>query len=388
MISGLPCRRTIVARGSPRPQPEGHRRLRPHSAAGGGDGGVRLRQEQPGLRHPLRRGPAPLRGEPLRLRPAVPGADGEAGPRLPRRHLPGHRHPAAERPPATPARRSPPPPRSTTTCGCSSRAWAARVCDACGERGRSATPPESAADRLLGLPDGARRPGRLPRGGGRHAARRTSSTGCRSAASAGCCGRGDGDRLEALGSPGDLGRRALLVLVDRAGRRTPRSVRASWTRWRPPSRKGPARPWRVVVGGPTLRFSEALRVRPLRAGPSRSRSRASSRSTTPSARAPTCHGFGNLIEVDQDLVVPDKSQDAWPRARSSPGTSPTTAALQAELQRFARRRGHPAGRALGAASPRTHRRLVLEGDEEFHGRASASSAGWRPRSTRSRSASS
>ena len=45
-------------------------------------GRLGLRQVLARLRHPLRRGPAPLHREPLRLRPAVPRADGEAPLRL------------------------------------------------------------------------------------------------------------------------------------------------------------------------------------------------------------------------------------------------------------------------------------------------------------------
>ena len=48
------------------------------------------RQVQPRLRHDLRRGPAPLRREPERLRPAVPRPDGEAGRRPDRRPVAGH----------------------------------------------------------------------------------------------------------------------------------------------------------------------------------------------------------------------------------------------------------------------------------------------------------
>ena len=59
---------------------------------------VGIRQEQPRLRHALCRGPAPLRREPLALRAAVPGADGEAGggvgdrPVARHRHRPAHQH--------------------------------------------------------------------------------------------------------------------------------------------------------------------------------------------------------------------------------------------------------------------------------------------------------
>ena len=81
--------------GGPGPQPEG-RGLRPAPQPPGRDHRpLRVRQEQPRLRHPLRGGPAPLRGEPLRLRPPVPRADGEAGRGVRDRPLPRHRHRAA-----------------------------------------------------------------------------------------------------------------------------------------------------------------------------------------------------------------------------------------------------------------------------------------------------
>ncbi len=60
---------------------------------------VRQRQVQPGLRHPVRRRPAALRGEPQRLRPAVPGPDGEARRGQHRRPLPGHLHRAEDHQP-------------------------------------------------------------------------------------------------------------------------------------------------------------------------------------------------------------------------------------------------------------------------------------------------
>ena len=88
---------------------------------------VRLRQVQPGLRHDLRRGPAPLRRVALGVRPAVPRPDGQARRRL-------HRGPLArglDRPEVhvarTRARRSAPSPRSTTTSGCCSPASAGRT---------------------------------------------------------------------------------------------------------------------------------------------------------------------------------------------------------------------------------------------------------------------
>ena len=57
---------------------------------------LRLGQVVAGLRHDLRRGAAALRRVALRLRPAVPRADGEAGRRLDRGALAGDLHRAAD----------------------------------------------------------------------------------------------------------------------------------------------------------------------------------------------------------------------------------------------------------------------------------------------------
>ena len=62
-------------------------------------GRQRIGQVVPRLRHHLCRGAAPLRRVAVRLRPPVPGADGEARRRPDRRHLPGHRHPPEEQRP-------------------------------------------------------------------------------------------------------------------------------------------------------------------------------------------------------------------------------------------------------------------------------------------------
>ncbi len=72
-----------------RTQPQGRRRRVPARPARRHHRAQRLGQEQPRLRHHLRRGPAALRREPERLRPAVPRADGEARRRPDRRALPG-----------------------------------------------------------------------------------------------------------------------------------------------------------------------------------------------------------------------------------------------------------------------------------------------------------
>ena len=116
---------------------------------------VRLGQVQPGLRHDLRRGPAPLRRVAVGVRPAVPRPDGQARRRLHRGAVARPSRSTRSRPTATRAPRSAPSPRSTTTCACSSPAPAARTARSAASRspGRA---PQQIVDRLLELPEGTR----------------------------------------------------------------------------------------------------------------------------------------------------------------------------------------------------------------------------------------
>ena len=66
----------------PPAQPQERHRGDPQEEAGDPDRGLGLRQVVARLRHPLRRGAAPLHREPERLRAAVPGPDGQAALRL------------------------------------------------------------------------------------------------------------------------------------------------------------------------------------------------------------------------------------------------------------------------------------------------------------------
>ncbi len=82
----------------------------------------------------------------------------------------------------------------------------------------------------------------------------------------------------------------------------------------------------------------------------------------PYGACPRCQGFGNTIDFDLNLVVPDpgKSLD---EGAVEPWTKPRYRSLQAEMKRWARSRGIPANvpwRQLSAEQ----RRLVLEGDPE------------------------
>ena len=73
-----------------RTQPQERRRRVPARPTRRHHRPVRFGQVEPGLRHDLCRGPAPLCREPERLRPPVPRPDGEAGRRPDRRPVAGH----------------------------------------------------------------------------------------------------------------------------------------------------------------------------------------------------------------------------------------------------------------------------------------------------------
>jgi len=85
----------------------------------------------------------------------------------------------------------------------------------------------------------------------------------------------------------------------------------------------------------------------------------------PFGACPRCHGFGNLIEVDLDLVVPDKTKSLAEGA-IEPWNKPHYRNLQSQLRRFARRRGIPLD-VPWSFLEEGHRRLVLEGEGDFPG---------------------
>jgi len=119
-----------------------------------------------------------------------------------------------------------------------------------------------------------------------------------------------------------------------------------------------------VLGGPELRFSEGFDC--ARCGRSFEEPQPRLFSfNNPYGACPTCHGFGNLIEVDQELVIPDKDRTLR-KGAVEPWNKPHYKTAQAELRRFARRRGISLDTAWKDL-PEEHRRLVLEGDEEFQG---------------------
>ena len=68
----------------------------------------------------------------------------------------------------------------------------------------------------------------------------------------------------------------------------------------------------------------------------------------PFGACPTCHGFGNIIELDMDLVVPDPTKSIQQGA-IEPWSKPHYRAQLAELKRAAQEGEGPARRAVGAS---------------------------------------
>ena len=105
----------------------------------------------------------------------------------------------------------------------------------------------------------------------------------------------------------------------------------------------------------------------------------------PFGACPTCHGFGNIIELDQDLVVPDQ-QKSINQGAIEPWTKPHYRSHLAELKRAAKTEGPAPRRAV--ARPDAGRDRVRHGRRRrATSRACAgSSAGSSARNTRSTSA--
>jgi excinuclease ABC subunit A len=85
----------------------------------------------------------------------------------------------------------------------------------------------------------------------------------------------------------------------------------------------------------------------------------------PFGACPTCHGFGNVIELDLDLVVPDHSKSIRGGA-IEPWTKPHYRAELATLKRDAKRLGVPLD-APWAELTDEQRRVVVEGDGAYAG---------------------
>jgi excinuclease ABC subunit A len=85
----------------------------------------------------------------------------------------------------------------------------------------------------------------------------------------------------------------------------------------------------------------------------------------PFGACPTCHGFGNIIELDMDLVVPDPSRSIAQNA-IEPWSKPHYRAQLAELKRATRRRKVRLDVPWAELSDE-EKHFVVEGDEEYDG---------------------
>ena len=105
----------------------------------------------------------------------------------------------------------------------------------------------------------------------------------------------------------------------------------------------------------------------------------------PFGACPTCHGFGNIIELDMDLVVPDPSKSINQGA-IEPWSKPHYRAQLAELKRAARKKGIRLDVPWSDLTDE-ERTFVVEGDLAGSGQritraSAASSAGSSARNTR------
>jgi excinuclease ABC subunit A len=85
----------------------------------------------------------------------------------------------------------------------------------------------------------------------------------------------------------------------------------------------------------------------------------------PFGACPTCHGFGNIIELDMDLVIPDRSKTINQGA-IEPWSKPHYRAQLADLKRASRKSGTRLDVAWSDLTDE-ERTFVVEGDGAYHG---------------------
>ena len=382
-------------------QPEGRRRHPAHRRVDRRHRRQRVGQVLARLRHDLRRGPAALRGVAVGLRAAVPRADGEARRRPDRGHLPGDRDPPEEQhpqpaidrghhhgdprlhAPAVGARRQDALPAAA---GTRSRAkpptsWRGawppcRRGRGCwwGSRCRSSRVPDQppAADLEEGDSGEAEPAERNGNGSASSAATERSarrSRACRGAGSGGCWSTARPSASRTWTWPRWRGRAAIQVVVDRiqidgeARARLADSIETAY-------REGGGAAFalqlaRAEAGSPTLhQFSERFECRRCNITYEDPQPRLFS-FNNPFGACPTCHGFGNVIELDMTLVVPDPTKSIRQGA-IEPWTKPHYRSELAELKREAKRLGIPLDTPWQDLTD-DQRRLVVEGDGAGYG---------------------
>ena len=85
----------------------------------------------------------------------------------------------------------------------------------------------------------------------------------------------------------------------------------------------------------------------------------------PYGACPRCQGFGNTIDFDLDLVIPDKSL-TLNQGAIEPWTKPKYRSLLADLKRFARETGIPMD-VPWSELDREHQELIIAGEGRFLG---------------------
>jgi len=85
----------------------------------------------------------------------------------------------------------------------------------------------------------------------------------------------------------------------------------------------------------------------------------------PYGACPRCQGFGNTIDFDLDLVIPDKSKTLNEGA-IEPWTKPKYRTLATEMKRFARQMEIPLDVPWSELDPE-QQRLIIDGEERFFG---------------------
>jgi excinuclease ABC subunit A len=85
----------------------------------------------------------------------------------------------------------------------------------------------------------------------------------------------------------------------------------------------------------------------------------------PYGACPVCQGFGNTIEFDLNLVIPDAGKSLQEGA-IEPWTKPRYRSLVAEFKRWAKARGIPLQIPYNELTPE-QKKLIYDGDEEFVG---------------------
>ena len=85
----------------------------------------------------------------------------------------------------------------------------------------------------------------------------------------------------------------------------------------------------------------------------------------PFGACPRCQGFGNTIDFDLDLVIPDKSKSLEEGA-IEPWTKPKYRPYATEMKRFARAAGVPLDVPWAEMDPE-HQRLIIDGEKKFPG---------------------